>query len=58
MIYLLRHSIDDNSRKGGWSSAPLTLDGIKLAEVTAQKLKTTKIRQLKVQKCCQQLMRN
>lgn len=39
MIYLLRHSIDDNTRKGGWSNAPLTLEGIKLAEETAQRLK-------------------
>lgn len=38
MIYLLRHSIDDNTRKGGWSSAPLTLEGIKLAKRTAEKL--------------------
>lgn len=46
MIYLIRHSIDDNSRKGGWSSAPLTLDGIKLAEVTVQKLKRLHINKI------------
>lgn len=39
MNYLLRHSIDDNTRKGGWSRAKLTKDGIKLAEEVAKKLK-------------------
>ena len=39
MNYLLRHSIDDNTRKGGWSRAKLTKDGIKLAESIAEKLK-------------------
>lgn len=31
MNYLLRHSIDDNSRKGGWTPVPLTLEGHILA---------------------------
>ena len=31
MNYLLRHSIDDNTRKGGWSNAKLTIEGIQLA---------------------------
>lgn len=32
MNYLLRHSIDDNTRKGGWSDAKLTNKGIALAK--------------------------
>ena len=39
MNYLLRHSIDDNTRKGGWSKAKLTKEGVKLAESIAEKLK-------------------
>lgn len=31
MNYLLRHSIDDDTKKGGWSASPLTAKGIFLA---------------------------
>lgn len=43
MIYLLRHSIDDNTRKGGWSSAELTEDGVKLAQEIVEKLHKLRI---------------
>ncbi len=38
MNYLLRHSIDDNTRKGGWSRAKLTKEGVKLAKEVAIKI--------------------
>ena len=46
MIYLLRHSIDDNTRKGGWSSAPLTPEGIHLAKQTIEKIKDLNINKI------------
>lgn len=39
MNYLLRHSIDDNTRKGGWSKAKLTKEGVSLAKKVAEELK-------------------
>ena len=46
MNYLLRHSIDDNTRKGGWSRARLTKEGIRLAKDVALKLKNYNIKQI------------
>lgn len=43
MNYLLRHSIDDNTKKGGWSNAKLTKEGVKLAKSMAEKLKSLDI---------------
>lgn len=36
MIYLLRHSTDDNSIKGGWSKVKLSKEGKVLAKQTAK----------------------
>lgn len=46
MNYLLRHSIDDNSRKGGWSPVHLNEDGIILAKETAKKLINLPVNQI------------
>lgn len=46
MNYLLRHSIDDNTRKGGWSKSKLTKDGKKLARKVAIKLQNYDIKQI------------
>ena len=46
MNYLLRHSIDDNSRKGGWSKARLTRQGVILAKEMAIKLKNLNIERI------------
>ena len=46
MNYLLRHSIDDNSRKGGWSKAGLTRQGVTLAKEMAIKLKNLNIERI------------
>ena len=46
MNYLLRHSIDDNRRKGGWSKARLTKDGVFLAKEMAIKLKNLDIEKI------------
>ncbi len=46
MNYLLRHSIDDNTKKGGWSQAPLTEEGIILANTTANALAKLNIKQI------------
>ncbi len=46
MNYLLRHSIDDNTRKGGWSKAKLTKEGVELAEKTIEKLKKLDIERI------------
>lgn len=43
MNYLLRHSIDDNTRKGGWSAAPLTPEGQILALKTKSVINALKI---------------
>ena len=43
MNYLLRHSIDDNTRKGGWSRARLTREGVSLAREMAIKLQALDI---------------
>ena len=46
MNYLLRHSIDDNTRKGGWSRAKLTKEGVALAKEIAKKLKALDIERI------------
>lgn len=38
-IYLVRHGADDNSKRGGWSNQPLTVEGLKQSEELARKLK-------------------
>lgn len=46
MIYLLRHSIDDNTKKGGWSDAILTPEGVELAKQTIAKIKQLNINKI------------
>ena len=38
ICYLLRHGKDDNTRRGGWSTAPLTQEGIDQVWQLAEKL--------------------
>lgn len=42
IVYLVRHGQDDNSVRGGWSSTPLTEDGIRQSENLAEMLAKNK----------------
>lgn len=53
MIYIVRHSIDDDTKKGGWSSAPLTQEGVALARSVGQQLKAYPIQKI----VCSDLLR-
>ena len=46
MNYLIRHSIDDETRKGGWSPAPLTPEGEILANSTRKEINKLNINKI------------